>query len=170
MKEDKAPEVWGQGLFVDSAESLREHLRSSVRQALKELFEEEIRILCGARYHPGGSDYHRAGSSPSYVMTDARREPMDRPRVRRATVDGRSEEVQLRSWKMAQSPDEWESAMMRAVLCGVSTRGCGRLRVADLRHHLEVYFHFYNHERPHSSLGGRPPAEIHDQSTRKEVA
>src|SRR5690606_26771340 len=90
MKEDKAPEEWGQGLFVDSAESLREHLRSSVRQALKELFEEEIRILCGARYHPGGSDYHRAGSSPSYVMTDARREPMDRPRVRRATVDGRS--------------------------------------------------------------------------------
>jgi putative transposase len=42
--------------------------------------------------------------------------------------------------------------------------------VADLRHHLEVCFHFYNHERPHSSLGGRPPAEIHDQSTRKEVA
>lgn len=42
--------------------------------------------------------------------------------------------------------------------------------VADLRHHLEVYFHFYNYERPHSSLGGRPPAEIHDQSIRKEVA
>jgi len=132
MKEHrKAPDA-GQGLIVDSAESLREHLRGSVRQALKEIFEEEIRSLCGDRYHPGGSDCRRAGTAPSYVMTDARREPMERPRVRRDTGDGRTEEVRLRSWKMAQSPEEWEAAMMRAVLCGVSTRDCKRLRPDEL--------------------------------------
>lgn len=26
---------------------------------------------------------------------------------------------------------------------------------------LKNYFHFFNHERPHSSLGGRAPAEVH---------
>lgn len=132
MKEDKSPEGSGQELFVDSSESLRDHLRCSVRHALKDIFEEEIRLLCGTRYQPAGGDYHRAGSSPSYVMTDARREAMDRPRVRRATGGGRTEEVQLRSWQLAQSPDEWEAAMMRAVLCGVSTRSCVRLRSEEL--------------------------------------
>jgi transposase-like protein len=132
MKRDSNSPVAGQGLFVDSAESLREHLRGSVRQALKDIFEEEIRILCGDRYQPNGGDYHRAGTAPSYVMTDARREPMERPRVRRVNEDGRTEEVALKSWKMAQSPDEWEAAMMRAILCGVSTRSFKRLRAVEL--------------------------------------
>ena len=132
MKENRNAPVGGQGLFVDSAESLREHLRGSVRQALKEIFEEEIRSLCGDRYHPEGKDCRRGGTAPSYVMTDARREPMERPRVRRVNEDGRTEEVALKSWKMAQSPDEWEAAMMRAVLCGVSTRSCKRLRPEEL--------------------------------------
>ena len=42
--------------------------------------------------------------------------------------------------------------------------------VADLRHHLGVYIEFYNHERPHSSLEGQTPAEIHDGMTREEAA
>ena len=132
MKEDRNDLETGQGLFVDSAESLREHLRGSVRQALKEIFEEEIRSLCGDRYHPDGSDCKRAGTAPSYVMTDARREPMERPRVRRRTSDGKTEEVTLKSWKIAQRPDEWEAAMMQAILCGVSTRSCKRLRREEL--------------------------------------
>ncbi len=132
MKEDKNDPFSGQGLIVDSTEALREHLRASAREALKEIFEQEIRSLCGERYHPGGGDCRRAGTAPSYVMTDARREAMERPRVRRERPDGRTEEVQLKSWKMAQSADEWEAAMMRAVLCGVSTRGCKRLRPDDL--------------------------------------
>lgn len=132
MKEDKNDPFSGQGLIVESTEALREHLRASAREALKEIFEQEIRSLCGERYHPGGGDCRRAGTAPSYVMTDARREAMERPRVRRERPDGRTEEVQLKSWKMAQSADEWEAAMMRAVLCGVSTRGCKRLRPDDL--------------------------------------
>lgn len=128
MEKDRNDPEAGQGLIIDSTESLREHLRGSVRQALMEIFEEEIRSLCGERYHPQGSDYKRAGTAPSYVITDARREAMERPRVRRRTSDGKTEEVTLKSWKIAQSADEWEAAMMRAILCGVSTRSCKRLR------------------------------------------
>ena len=132
MKKDRNDPFSGQGLIVDSTEALREHLRASAREALMEIFEQEIRSLCGKRYHPEGGDCRRAGTAPSYVMTDARREAMDRPRVRREGPDGKTEEVQLKSWKVAQSPDEWEAAMMRAILCGVSTRGCKRLRPDDL--------------------------------------
>lgn len=132
MKEDRNAPFSGQGLIVDSTEALREHLRASAREALKEIFEQEIRSLCGERYKPQGGDCRRAGTAPSYVMTDARREAMDRPRLRRERPDGKTEEVHLKSWKMAQSPDEWEAAMMRAVLCGVSTRSCKRLRPDDL--------------------------------------
>ena len=132
MEKDRKAPLSGQGLIVDSTEALREHLRASAREALKEIFEQEIRSLCGERYHPDGGDCRRAGTAPSYVMTDARRESMDRPRVRRENGEGGAEEVQLKSWKMAQSPQEWEATIMRAVLCGVSTRGCKRLRPDDL--------------------------------------
>lgn len=33
--------------------------------------------------------------------------------------------------------------------------------VPDLEPGLHDYFHFYNHERPHQSLGYRTPAEVH---------
>lgn len=33
--------------------------------------------------------------------------------------------------------------------------------VPELEAGLSAYFHFYNHERPHSSLDGRTPAEVH---------
>lgn len=128
MKEDRNNPKSGQVLINGTAEGLREHLRERVRQALKEVFEDELRSLCGQRYHPDQSEYRRAGSAPSYVITDERREPMERPRVRSKSSDGKSEEVSLKSWKMAQSPEEWEAAMMRAILCGVSTRSCNALR------------------------------------------
>ena len=132
MREDRKNPESGQGIFNGTTETLREHLRGSVRQALKEIVEEEIRALCGERYRPDQSVYQRAGSASSYVITDARREPMERPRVRRKGSDGKSEEVCLKSWKMAQSPDEWEEAMMRAILCGVRTRSCKGLRREEL--------------------------------------
>ena len=33
--------------------------------------------------------------------------------------------------------------------------------VLQLYQGLGQYFHFYNHERPHSALGGRTPAQVH---------
>jgi transposase-like protein len=64
-------------------------------------------------------------------MSSGQHEPMDRPRVRYCDADGFSKEVVLRSRKLAQSQDEWEDAMMRATLCGVSTRSIPRLRESE---------------------------------------
>ena len=33
--------------------------------------------------------------------------------------------------------------------------------VKELSEELKKYFAFYNHERPHQSLGGRTPAEVY---------
>jgi putative transposase len=38
--------------------------------------------------------------------------------------------------------------------------------VSQLHQALGQYFHFYNHERPHSALGGRSPAQVHHASER----
>jgi hypothetical protein len=40
----------------------------------------------------------------------------------------------LKTWKTAQSPDAWEEAMTRAILCGVSTRDQKRER--NIRRYL----------------------------------
>jgi putative transposase len=42
--------------------------------------------------------------------------------------------------------------------------------VAHLKQSPRSYFEFYNHRRPHSSLEGHTPAEIHDGQQRKEAA
>lgn len=117
----------------NTAEDFREFLRAQARRAIAEVAEEEVRELCGPRHKPDDANYCRAGSAPSFVFTDAGRESMRRPRVRRVEEDGGSEEASLETWKMAQSPEQWESAMMRAVLCGVSTRDVGALRESEVR-------------------------------------
>lgn len=118
--------------FPENAEAFRAYIHQRTRQALAEVFEAELNALCGKRYERGeDSAYHRAGSAPSFVMTECGREPMQRPRVRKAKADGSSEEVALNSWKLAQSRDEWEDATMRAILCGVSTRDMPRLRASE---------------------------------------
>ena len=33
--------------------------------------------------------------------------------------------------------------------------------ISSVRLALKDYYHFYNYERPHQSLGGRTPGEIH---------
>lgn len=131
MKKDTDQKVVEQEHFL-TKEGFRDYLRAQARQALAEVIEQEVQSLCGRHYKPDkDSRYRRAGSAPSYVMTEAKREAMARPRVRRETVEG-SEEVPLKSWKLAQSPDEWEAAMMRATLCGVSTRDVAALRESEL--------------------------------------
>jgi len=118
--------------FLDSAEAFRDYIRFQTRRALAEVFEEELSVLCGKPYQHGNDSVHyRAGSAPSYVMTENGREPMQRPRVRRTNADGSREEVALNSWKLAQNPEEWEAATTRAILCGVSTRDMPRLRASE---------------------------------------
>lgn len=125
--------VSGQDQFLDSAQSLRDYLQASVRQALRSVIEQEVTALCGDRHKPDGdSTYYRAGSAQSYVMAHGTHEPMERPRVRERQEDGSSKEVSLKSWKLAQSQDEWEESMMRATLCGVSTRSIPSLRESEV--------------------------------------
>jgi transposase-like protein len=125
--------VSGQDQFLDSAQSLRDYLQSSVRQALRCVIEQDVTALCGDRHKPDdASDYYRAGSAQSYVMAHGKHEPMERPRVRERQGDGSSKEVSLRSWKLAQSQDDWEDAMMHATLCGVSTRSIPSLRESEV--------------------------------------
>jgi hypothetical protein len=45
MEEDRTELETGQGLLLDSAEQFRAHIRVSVREALKAIFEEEI-LVC----------------------------------------------------------------------------------------------------------------------------
>ena len=132
MRRDTSDQCQEQELFLDSADALRGHIRNQVRHALRQVFEEEIRGLCGSHYQPDSDDHYRAGSAPSYVMIEGHRESMPRPRVRRRLDDGSSKEVDLKSWKLAQDTDEWEAAMMRAILCGVSTRKVPALRQSEV--------------------------------------
>jgi len=84
--------------FLDSAEAFRAYIRSQTRWALSEVFDQELSSLCGERYeHSNANSHYRAGSAPSYVMTEAGREPMQRPRVRKFNADGSDEEVALSS-------------------------------------------------------------------------
>lgn len=115
-----------------NAEAFREMLRGMAREALKGLIIEEVAALCGPAWHPEESSLHqRAGSAPSSVYFEGRKESMLRPRVRKQTDEG-SIEVYLETWKLAKDPEEWEDAMMRAVLCGVSTRKGKRLRAHEV--------------------------------------
>ena len=59
----------GQDQFLDSAQSLRDYLQSSVRQALRCVIEQEVTALCGDRHKPNATSiYYRAGSAQSYLM------------------------------------------------------------------------------------------------------
>jgi len=89
MKRDTSDQCQEQELFLDSAEALRGHLRSQVRQALHQVFAEEIRGLCGEHYHPTSNEHYRAGSAPSYVMVEGHREPMSRPELEVSSRYGR---------------------------------------------------------------------------------
>lgn len=118
----------------EAAKLLRDMLRANVRQALYELVEEEISGLCGPRHRPHAeSPYYRSGSADSEVYLDGSRTVARRPRVRRKSEEDASIEVHLKTWQTAQSPDAWEEAMMRAILCGVSTRNQKRLHEGELK-------------------------------------
>lgn len=134
MKKTDLHERLQQAETGEAAVLLRDMLRACVRQALYDLAEEEIRALCGPKHHPGdGRSCYRAGSSPSVAYVSGERTALVRPRVRRWQGDGSSDEVYLRTWKAAQDPDAWEDALMRAILCGVSTRDQQYLHASELR-------------------------------------
>jgi transposase-like protein len=134
VNKDRNERTEEQAQFLDSGKAFRDYLHQQARRALAEIIEQEVNALCCKRYsRDNAGDCRRAGSAPSYVMTEDGREPMQRPRIRKVSGNGSSEEVSLKSWKLAQSPEQWEEATMRAVLCGVSTRDMPSLRASELK-------------------------------------
>jgi transposase-like protein len=133
MKKTTNTPVKTQAEMPSTAKELREYIHAMVRKALMGVIQSEITELCGTSWYPQeGSLYNRAGSAPSSVYMQGKQEALDRPRVREKTATG-SKEVHLKAWELAQDPEEWEAAMMRAVLCGVSTRKMGLLRDCEVQ-------------------------------------
>lgn len=124
----------GQVETLETADEFRAFIRSQTREALLRIVKEELEELCGPRHHPPvDAEYFRSGGVDSPVYVDGRRENLRRPRVRQRLDNGETKEFFLKSWRLARDPEEWEEAMMRAVLCGVSTRKIASLRGSEIR-------------------------------------
>lgn len=122
----------GTNVLFDTADAFRLCIRQTVREALVAMVEAEVEQLCGQAWHPDSeAAYYRAGSAPSSVYLQGRRESLRRPRVRRHSEEG-SEEVPLKTWALARDRQEWEDAMKQAILCGVSTRKVAQLRSCEV--------------------------------------
>ena len=133
MKRNTKERIESQVETFGTAEEFRGYMRQKARQALYDLLEEEMEALCGESYHPDDESVcYRSGSAPSSVYIESRREELKRPRVRRKKGEG-SEEVTLKAWQLARDPEEWEDTMMRAILCGASTRKVSQLRESELK-------------------------------------
>jgi len=134
MYDESNPVVGQAKEELETADHFRAILRSSARRALLALVEEEVEALCGPRHFPSEeSSHYRSGGVNSPVYLNGQRDTLRRPRVRRTSVSGGSEEASLKTWALAQDPGEWEQAMMRAVLCGVSTRKVSQMRESEVR-------------------------------------
>jgi len=117
---------------AEAAEILRNELRTRAREALLQIMFEEVELLCGPKHDPlNGSGYFRAGSAPTSVYVQGRKEPLKRLRVREITEEG-TREISLKTLAAARDPEEWEAIMMRTILCGVSCRDHQKLRPEEL--------------------------------------
>jgi len=117
---------------AEAADILRNELRTRAREALLQIMFEEVELLCGPKHDPhNGSGYFRAGSAPTSVYVQGRKEPLKRLRVREITEDG-TREISLKTLAAARDPEEWEAIMMRTILCGVSCRDHQKLRPEEL--------------------------------------
>ena len=111
---------------------LRDALLNKMRDALMEIFEEEVQSLCRPKHAPDRSSGHyRTGNSPAKIRLGQDQFSIRRPRARKSLGDA-SAEKHLASWKAANDPDCWEEALYRAVLCGVSTRSMQRMHESEL--------------------------------------
>lgn len=133
MKNTTKEKIELQAEIPTTASDFQSVMRDMARDALMGMVKAEVEQLCGRAWHPDDSTGHyRAGSAPSSVYVQGKREVMERPRVRSRGSEGTSETT-LKTWQLAKDPGEWEEAMMRAVLCGVSTRKCAGLREHEVR-------------------------------------
>ncbi len=123
----------GQADSFETVEAFHALLKQVARSAIFAVIEAEVQVLCGPKHEVGSqSACYRAGSTPSSIYINTAREDALRPRVRRITPTG-SEEVTLKSWQHARNSEAWGASVMRAILCGVSTRKVALLRESELK-------------------------------------
>jgi transposase-like protein len=120
---------------IDSSEAgrvFRAFLRGQVRRSLVNIMAEEVRELCGPKYHPAAdADCRRAGTAEGVVLVEGRREKIVRPRVRRTINDGSTEEARLETYASAQEAGQLDEMLLRAVIAGVSGRQMRRVHPAS---------------------------------------
>ena len=118
----------GQVKTEDVGKVFREYLRGVSREMLAKVMADEIEILCGPAYsRDPETSYYRSGSVRGYAYMESRREGVQRPRARRWTEEGTTEEVQLHSYHAAQDPSEAHRLLIEAMLAAGSTRKVGKL-------------------------------------------
>lgn len=116
-------ELLGQADADATGEVFREFLRGGVRLMLADVMAAEVSELCGTKYHPADeAACQRAGSAPGRVLWEGRSEAVQRPRVRQRNADGSTQEVLLQTYQAAKQPDQLHSAILRALVAGVSGR------------------------------------------------
>ena len=112
----------------DAGRVFRDYLRGVSREMLAEVMLEEVKALCGPAYRPDPeASCYRSGSAPGYAYMESRREPIQRPRVRRSNEEGATEEVELESYRAAQDPSETHRLLIEAMSAAGSTRQVGKL-------------------------------------------
>lgn len=118
----------GQVEAEDVGRVFREYLRGVSREMLAKAMTDEIDMLCGPAYgREAETICYRAGSAPGYAYMESRREPVQRPRARRLTEEGTTEEVPLQSYRAAQDPSEAHRLLIEAMLAAGSTRKVGKV-------------------------------------------
>ena len=110
-----------------SASELREVfdacLRGQMREIVLKAMSAEVSTFCGPRYHPDASaSCHRSGTAPGRLVLNDQVEKVRRPRVRRTTDDGCTEEVTLQTYAAASDGSALYDTIIRALRVGVSSR------------------------------------------------
>jgi putative transposase len=122
MNEVSLLQSLGQVSASQTGQVFRDFLRGHVREMICEVMAAEVTELCGPKHAPVGNDLYRAGSSPGRVLYEGEREEVTRPRVRRKSEEGTSEEVELASYRVAKDPEQLQSQIIQAIASGVSAR------------------------------------------------
>ncbi|MBL8889706.1 MAG: transposase, partial [Planctomycetaceae bacterium] len=112
----------GQASGNEVGEVFRSFIRSHVRSLICGVMAEEVAVLCGPKHQPASGEYFRSGNSPGRIRIGGHRETLIRPRVRRRTSGGTTEEVSLSTYEGASDPGQLEASILAALKAGVSSR------------------------------------------------
>ena len=109
-------------VLKDTQEQIREvfvgRMRSSILDMVYQLFEDEVKNLCGPRYRRGcDTEYYRAGSDKGSILAQGQRVLVRKPRIKNEGHD-----VCLNTYSALQSYDMVSDKILSHIMRGVSSR------------------------------------------------